>query len=264
MKMKTLTTAVMAALLAAATAGAVIVVDYEFNEPAGGLSTAVDSAGSAIVPWNNNAASYLNGAGQLEFAATMPQQQPFLGPDAISGGTAFLRYDLDNWTGGDYQLSFGMRLRNDANTANSIFKFNHKTGTGWNGNLNNNNNGWTGVLFGLPNENKFDWANGVSYIVGVDFDNDTWQVWEDRGQTGTYIEATAGPQTFNLGGETAFGQVNTILLASNNPVGDIAGVNRYVLGTDFNEIAAIPEPGTLGLFTLVGGVMLAIRRRYLK
>jgi hypothetical protein len=211
----------------------------------------VDSAGSAIAPLADNANWGVDGSGNLlSTGAGVGRVNQFLDTSSVSGGLVFYRIDIASWSGTSGNFFFGMRLRDTGSTVNQFHDVNMS------GSVNTDSPGaWTWLAPGLGANS----ASGVSWILSAELDTDTFTLWRDTGLTGTYTQIHTN--SLGMSGITDWGQVNALTI--DTPGGTVA-IDRIVLGDDFNEIAAIPEPGTLGLVGLVGGALLAIRRRCMK
>ncbi|MEN1680539.1 MAG: hypothetical protein AAGJ46_13195 [Planctomycetota bacterium] len=259
----------------AATSHAVLVVDYEFNDPAGPFSTAVDSAGSTINAWGNDPDATLNGSGQLEVSGPLGFQfRGFTGPGAISSGSGFLRIDFASWgSNADPFFVFGLRgsgpgagIRSwrlqfssgdasDDDPAGRLFEVGaHSFNAGFN---------FLGGSIPAESSSSGTMPNGLSVIMGVDLDGDTTSVWWDPNRTGDYeILGSRENVPINSGGFTDISLIDGIQLQSN---GGLFAIDRLALGTNFAEIAevsAIPEPSLLATYTAITvGMVLARRSR---
>lgn len=256
--MKT-TAVIIAGLLAAAAVQSEIIVNYEFNEAAGSISNAVNTGSSTVVPWSDSAQATLNGSGQMIVSGgNMGRQNPSISAGAINGGTAYFRIDFNNWDMNNGQTTtFGLRtkgatlgnsyLRVGLNTANIHLPADSGLGT------------WT-WLAGSSDPG----TAGNSFIIGLDMDADTFTVWHDPGLDGTYTQLISTNLLFG-GVASDANQVNAITLdAGNTGASGSIEIERLVVGTDFNEIATIPEPATLGLVSVCGMAVLFIRRRIVR
>lgn len=266
-------TALKAAIvIAAATAGtsshAVIVVDYEFNDPAGAFSTAVNTGSGAIATWGADADATLNGAGQLAVTGPLGFQARLLSPaDAISSGSAFLRIDFDSWgTAADPFFVFGLRGSGPNTAGNQSWRLQFSSGDADDNDppgrvfeVTNNslNNGFNSLAGGIPAAGV---PGGMSFIMGMNLDADTTSVWWDLGRTGNYVIA-GGRENVPISIANAskdFNLVDAIQLQSN---GGPFAIDRLVLGTSFAEIAAIPEPSLVAVFGALSFALATSMRR---
>jgi hypothetical protein len=86
-----------------------LLANWQFNEPAGGISTASNSAGFSA--WADEVDWMLNGSGQAEVAGTVAERNaaPFT---SVSSGSVFMRIDYTGWNfDGDSQIRSGFGLR---------------------------------------------------------------------------------------------------------------------------------------------------------
>ena len=258
---------------AAVTTHAALVVNYEFNEPAGGFSTAVNSGSGTIGAWGDNANASLNGSGQLEVTGPLGFQNRVLtGGSAISSGSAFLRIDFDSWgPAADPFFVFGMRAAGPTSTGPRSWRLQFSSGNGVSGDPmgrlfetsgNSMNSGFNFLEGDIPVEAGLNGSmpNGFSVIMGIDLDNDTTSVWWDPGRTGNYVIA-GGRDTVAIAhntGVTDFNLIDGIQLQGN---GGPFAIDRLVLGTDFAEVAAIPEPGSATFCAGIAAWLISVRRR---
>ena len=114
------------------------------------------------------------------------------------------------------------------------------SGTGSTANLNILSTEGTGeyvfVQGGISNPNN----DGLSVIIELDLDEDTFTVFTDIGYSGNF---SVSPGALNLAlsidGKTDFSEVNAIIL---DPGGGVVNIDRIALGTDYAEIANLPLP----------------------
>lgn len=271
--------ATSATAAAATSSHAVLVVNYEFNDPAGGLSTAVNSGDGTIAPWSNDAGNdaTLNGFGQLGIAGPLGfQARALSGGDAISSGAAFLRIDFDSWgPASDPFFVFGLRASGPG-TGNQSWRLQFSSGDASDGDPTGRvaevgshsfDGGFNTLGSGLPVEGGLGstMPNGLSVIMGIDLDSDTSSVWWDPNRTGTYdiLNGREDVAIDSSNGFTDFTLIDAIQMQSNG--GDFA-IDRLVVGTDFSEIAgiaAIPEPSLVFAFGALGVALVSVRRRSL-
>jgi hypothetical protein len=256
-----------AAATAAATSHAVLVVNYEFNDPAGPLSSAVNSGSGTIAPWGDDTDATLNGAGQLVVSGPLGfQARALTGLSAISSGTAFLRVDFDSWGAStDPFFVFGMRASGPS-TGNQSWRLQFSSGDASDGDptgrlfevtANSFNGGFNSLAGNIPVESEL---NGFSVIMGINLDNDTTSVWWDPDRTGNY-EIVGGRENVAIdssNGFTDFNLVDAIQLQSN---GGLFAIDRLAFGTSFAEIAAIPEPSLFAAFGVISFALISASRR---
>lgn len=264
----------------AATSHAMLVVNYEFNDPAGGLSTAVNSVGNTIGSWGDDPDATLNGAGQLVVAGQLNFQNRVLtGSNAVSSGTAFLRVDFDSWgSSNDPFFVFGMRGSGPDTGGNTSWRLQFSSGdssdndplgrlievAGHSLKFNADAVPPTGFNFfegGIPTTGG---SNGLSVIMGIDLDNDTTSVWWDLDRTGNY-EIAGGREDVPIltnGGGTDFSLIDGLQI---NASGGTFAVDRLAFGTSFASVAAIPEPSLVAAFGgLTAALASTVRRRSLR
>lgn len=246
---------IIAAFIVTTSIQAAIVVNYEFNEAAGSISNAVNTGSATVVPWLDAAQATLNGSGQMVVSGgNMGRQNPSISSGAINGGTAYFRIDFNNWDMAQ-GTTFGLRtkgvtlansyLRVALNTANVALPADSGLGA---------------FTWMAPSSNPNTVGN--SFIIGLDMDADTFAVWHDPGLDGTYSQLISTNLLFG-GVASDANQVNAITLdPGNTGASGSLEIERLVVGTDFNEIATIPEPATLGLVAGFGGAILIIRRKF--
>lgn len=272
-----------AAVATSATSHAVLVLDYQFNDAAGGLSTASNSgSGSTVAPWANDLDATLNGNGQLLVTGQLNSQTHALIPaSAITSGSAFLRIDVASWgsTANPF-LAFGLRASGpgtpptaptwrlqfssgDSSDNNPLGRLLELGGSSF---LRNPLSGTelNRVLDSTIPATSVTMPNGFSVIMGVNLDTDTSSIWWDPGRTGNYqVFATRNDNPISSsGGFTDFNRIDAVIMQTNN---GLFGIDRLALGTSFAEIASIPEPSLVAAFGAISvGFAASLRRRSLR
>ncbi len=225
-----------------------IVLRYEFEELAGTPSNQAVNDGSGLN--TNELASSLgtiNGSGQLVISANSGRVNTSMGSDYVDSSNIYYRIDFNSWDTGlsNTHTKFGVRLRS-ANLGDPGARTNEpicvrlSSGTGSAANLNILSTEGTGeyvfIQGGIGNPNY----DGLSVIIGLDLDEDTFTIFTDNGYTGNF---SASPGALNLAlnidGKTDFSEVNAIIL---DPGGGVVNIDRIALGTDYEEIANLPLP----------------------
>jgi hypothetical protein len=269
----------IAAVATSANSHAVLVVNYEFDDQAGPLSTAVNSGAGTIAAWGADADATLNGMGQLAVTGPLGFQARALTSDsAISSGTAFLRVDIASWGSiADPFFVFGLRAQGPG-AVNQGWRLQFSSGDASDNDpagrifevtANSMNSGFNSFAGGIPavSGSSSSTANGLSVIMGINLDDDTTSVWWDLGRTGNYVIAGGRDNVAvnSSGLFTDFNLIDAIQLQSN---GGPFSIDRLVLGTEFTEIAsigAIPEPSLVAAFGAVSvGMAASLRRRSIR
>jgi hypothetical protein len=193
-----------------------LLANWQFNEAAGGISTASNSAGFAA--WADEADWTLNGSGQAEVSGLVSERNaaPF---NPVTEGTVFMRVDYTGWDfDGDRQIRTGFALNNQdlyvrlrGRASNPFFG----VGTG-------NDQGIDTVS-----------ADGMSIILGVNLDADTYSLWWDDGRTGTYVPVTT-EVSFSPASSFDAPYFRNTQFSGSNPV----GIDMLLYGTNYNDVAA--------------------------
>ena len=219
---------------------ATVVAYYEFNEPQGGASNALNSVEGSNIPSLNNNWGNLNGSGQLIINGLFSASQLQLNDDAF-GGTIYTRIDFQSWNSNnessDVRLKFGVRLKNSStnNTITSeVLNLTLK--------LTSENSSDNSIL-AVIGQGSFNWASTiqnpnnseVSYILEVNTGDDTFSVWIDRNSEGNYSKIK-GPVDLNLNGKTDFDEIEAISLQSE---GGYYEVERIALADNFDSIRSL-------------------------
>ncbi len=147
--------------------------------------------------------------------------------------------------------------------------------------------GWNGFSVGSDSPAGAPFANGFGFIIGA---HGNWSVFNGGAAVGSGnvggaiahdvydIEATMNEGTGLVAIDFSNGALGTVNLGSfstsfagggryvdfRNHVDDMTGATYYDMLTDNIVIETIPEPATLGLFALIGGGMLWIRKRTMR
>ena len=225
-----------------------IVLRYEFEESSGTPSNQAVNDGSGTST-SALASSFgtINGSGQLVISANSGRVNTSMGSDYVDSSNIYYRIDFSSWDTGlsITHTKFGVRLRS-ANLGDPSSRTNEplcvrlSSGTGSAANLNILSTEGTGeyvfVQGGISNPNN----DGLSVIIELDLDEDTFTVLTDIGYSGNF---SVSPGALNLAlsidGKTDFSEVNAIIL---DPGGGVVNIDRIALGTDFAEIANLPLP----------------------
>lgn len=265
-----LTAVIALGALTVTSASAEIIAQFEFNETAGGISTALDSSSNGF-SWVDDSDVALTGSGGLAFSGGFANSASSGTYSAISSGSIFARLDLDpfaisdttpgvNRDDGQTQLRFGFdfgsgttvmanwRLRDDSRALQII------DGTA------------TGVYSQFATDGTD--SDGVSVIFGINLDTDTYSVWMNDTRAagvGNYVAQATDTALASTISSLAAPRIHLTQYFND---GDDVVVDFAAWGTDFNEIAgitpaAVPEPSTVGLFAglMVMGFAYTRRRR---
>lgn len=257
MKNKTWIVAVLG--LGALAAQADILQNWQFNDAAGTLTkNAVNTGTPGDVSFSKGvgANNVINADGLAVNTVEAYVAQNFAMPTQITNGKVYLRVDYAYWNSfssantaviGDMGFldaagnSVIQRLSKTPSPANSVNISAILTGqTAITGNTN----------MGMDN------STGISVILGVDLDNKKFSLWTDYGYTGAYTQQGVEKDF----GTTALGNLTQFRYVTGGVNGTVRALDMVVVGTDFEEIKAIPEPATLGTIGFVAVSTLFIRR----
>lgn len=216
-----------------------LLVNFQFNE-AGHMSNAVERAGGNTLTWDYGDTDWaLNGSGAAAISGTITEQTPGGTFVPITSGSVFMRVDYNAWTitdadgNGQSQFQPGMQFNNSIEVQSRLVLRDDSL-TSYLGVDDNGSQTSFGNSYQLsPNGSD---ADGLSVILGVDMDNDTYSLWySDTVGINKYVQ-----------------QFNNVALNANvssfvKPLmqvsqylndGDDVEIDMMLFGTNYNQIAA--------------------------
>ncbi len=195
-----------------------LLADWQFNETAGAISTAGNSAGPAA--WADEDDWTLNGGGQAEVSGVVAERRaaPF---SSVTNGSVFMRIDFDSWNfDGDSQVRVGFGLDNQ----DHFVRLRGRTSAPF-------------IGVGTANQQTVSVvsSNGMSLVFGVDLDADTHSLWWDDGRTGTYV-----PVVTDIAMATACTSFDAPYFRNSQFTGsNPIGIDMIVYGTNFNDVVTL-------------------------